>query len=333
MSIQASNDPQTQTTQSQPAPQQEISFSEFEALRRAGKPIVATKESAPVAKATEQKAATESDAEEQEAKGEESDEESQLESADDEGKDDASQKDKPKKQGGFQRRIGKLTAEKSEARREAEYWKRVALEKQAAGEPKPEPKVDTTPAASEGKPNPDNYDTHAEYVEAVVEWKAEQKLRERDQMLEKNKLQAEHERLRTAHMERVKSFSEKTEDFAEVIESVDNIPVSPTVAELIVSSENGPALMYALAKNPEEYERINSLSPLAAAREIGRIETRIQASAQESKPEPKKLTKAPKPIDPVGGSKSTVAKSIDDPELSFSEYERLRREQQNRKRR
>ena len=287
-------------------------------------------QSAPEAHApTEQKESSESDTEETEASQGETDESGDSEDHSDESKDDA--KDKPKKKGGFQRRIDKLNARYSAAQQEVEYWRQLALKQTGAGEPKKEPVESKQPAVADGKPNPDHFDTHAEYVEALADWKTEQKLKERDQKLEKTKLEIEQANTLKAHSDRVKSFAEKTDDFADVLESVDDIPVSTAVQEIIISSENGPELMYELAKNRDEYARICKLPPLAAARELGRIESRIASKASESKPETKKLTKAPKPIGPVGGSKGAVVKSIDDPGLSQAEYEKLRREQMKRR--
>jgi len=83
-----------------------------------------------------------------------------------------------------------------------------------------------------------------------------------------------------------------------------------------------------LAKDKAEFDRINSLNPIAAAKEFGKIESKISAnSSEEKKPEPKKITKAPQPIVPVGSKGGSASKSIDDPNISQKEYERLRREQ------
>jgi hypothetical protein len=310
----------------------ELPFSEYVKARRTGETPEAKAPSAPEAKkAPEQKKSTESDTEETEGKAEL---DAETDSDEEEVKADSEQdKDKPKKRGGFQRRIDKLNARVSERERELEYWKQLALkEKQGAGESKTE-KVETQSVATEGKPIPDQFETHQEYVEALTEWKTEQKLKEREQRLEKSKLEAEQEKVFKSHSERVKSFAEKTEDFAEVLSDVDDIPVSPTVQQIIITSENGPELMYELAKNREEYARICQLSPLAAAREMGRLESKLIKSSEESKVETKKLTSAPKPLQPVGKSSSaSISKSIDDPGLSFSEYVRIRREQQKRKR-
>lgn len=289
--------------------------------------VPAAEPSAPEAKSSEQKEPSESDTDGTEAIEEKEDAEDD-ESKDSESKDDA--KDKPKKKGGFQRRIDKLNARYSAAQAEAEHWKSMALK--GAGDKVPEkvdePKKSVDPA---GKPNPDTFDTHAEYVEALTDWKIEQRVKAAKEEAAKTQLMTEQEKLIKAHTERVKSFAEKTDDFNDVLESVDDVPVSPTIRELLISSDNGPELMYELAKTREEFERINKLSPLAAARELGKIESRLAAAATEpKKEEPKKLTKAPKPIGPVGAMGGAVVKSIDDPNLSQAEYERLRMEQKRK---
>lgn len=286
-------------------------------------------QSAPEAKAPEQKESTESGTEETEAKESETNE-SEEDVSDEETEAKDSEKDKPKKKGGFQRRIDKLNAAKADAQREAEYWKRVALEKQVAGESKKESVESKTPVTAEGKPNPDHFETHAEYVEALTDWKTEQKLKERDQKLEKSKLETEQEKILKSYTERVESFKKATADFEDVLAEVDDVITSPTVTQIIVESENGPALAYELAKNREEFERINKLPPLAAARELGRIESKIAAKAtEEKKPEPKKTTKAPQPITPVGSKGGVVEKSIFDESLSQKEYEALRAKQRS----
>jgi hypothetical protein len=129
-----------------------------------------------------------------------------------------------------------------------------------------------------------------------------------------------------AHFGREKSFSEKTSDYAEVMEDANFLKdASVTLQQIIVNSDNGPELMYELAKNKAEYARINAMSPIAAAREIGRIEASLTKPSEEKKTEQKKITKAPQPIAPVGSKSSTVSKRPE--EMSQREYEAKRREE------
>lgn len=241
-----------------------------------------------------------------------------------------SEGDKPKKQGGFQRRINKLNARVTERERELEYWKQQALK--GAGDPKTEPKVDSQPATAVGEPDPDHFETHREYVKAVARWEAKQLQEEERQKGQKQTLEAEQAKAVSSFHDRAKSFAEKTKDYQDVLEDVDDVQVSPTVHGVILSSENGPEIAYELAKNRAEFERINRLPPIAAAREIGKIEARLAAkSSSEDKVAVKKTTNAPEPIEPVGRSRAgTIKKDISDPTISQSEYEKRRREQMKR---
>jgi hypothetical protein len=113
----------------------------------------------------------------------------------------------------------------------------------------------------------------------------------------------------------------------EFIEEYGDINFSPALEESILHSEVGPAVVYELAKNKKELDRINSLPPLAAAREFGKLEAKLLAKSESPKEEIKKQTKAPKPIEPVGGkSGGAIRRSVYDENLPFKEYVALRRE-------
>ncbi len=140
-----------------------------------------------------------------------------------------------------------------------------------------------------------------------------------------DKIQYEQEKLLNAHYERERSFAEKTDDYKEIVtEFLESKPnTSDTFEQLLVMSDCGPAMLYELAKNPAEFERINSLPPIAAARELGKLEYRLTSSASDdTKPEPKKTTKAPAPISPVGSKGGRVEKSPED--MTQREFEAWR---------
>jgi hypothetical protein len=331
---------ETQTTEtSTPATQTKelsdpsLSFAEYQTLRRGGAVTSSAPESAPAAKTAEQKPSEKSGISETDPEEADESKASTESEHDSEAKDDSTEDQKPKKKGGFQRRIDKLNAATAAARQEAEFWKQQALKHAGATKTETPEKVETTAKTPEatGKPDPNVFETHADYVEALTEWKLEQREKESKAKARAEELQNQQNAALKAHSDRVKAFAEKTEDFHESIAELDDIPMSPSVAEALVSSEHGPALMYELAKNRDEFARICNLSPLAAAREIGKIESKI-ASSMDAKTETKKTTQAPKPLAPVGKTASGPSKSIDDPNLSFTEYERLRREQMKRRR-
>jgi hypothetical protein len=311
----------------------ELAFSDYERVRRGEKlEESATQSSALAAASAEQKKSSKSDSEETEAKEDQAGE-TDAEDSDEELDAKDSDQDKPKKKGGFQRRIDKLNARYTAAQQEVEYWKQQAL-KGAGSDQKPETKVETPKEAkSDGEPNPDAFDSHAEYVEALTDWKIEQKEKAAKEQARKSELETEQQKLMQSHHNRVKAFAEKTPDFRDVVNEAlaDGADLSPTIESLIVGSDNGPEILYALVKDREELDRLNKLGPIAAARELGRFESKLTAKSQQATEEkPKKLTtEAPKPIAPVGGTKTTVTKNPE--EMSYQEYERHRREQLKRK--
>jgi hypothetical protein len=301
----------------------DLSFSDYERIRRGETVTKGANQPAPEAKPSEQKK-TESG-----GGNDEDDNESDLDVDSEDESSDELQGGKPaKKKGGFQRRIDKLNSQKSEAQREAEYWKAKALEKAPADQ-----KSESVETKADGRPNSDDFETHAEYIEALTDWKLDQREKKSKEQDNRSKVEQKQAELRKSSQERMQAFAEKKPDFYESLVNLDHVTVTPSIEQLVIQSELGPEILYALAKDPKEAERICALEPIAAAREFGKLEAKISSQSDEPKKEIKKTTSAPKPIEPVGKSGSApVSKKIDDPDLSFPEYEQLRREQMKSKR-
>lgn len=90
-------------------------------------------------------------------------------------------------------------------------------------------------------------------------------------------------------------------DYDEIAGSVlsdPGFPVSNAMAEVIRESDKGPDLLYWLGSHPEEAAKLSRLSPLAAARELGRVESTLSA------PPKKTVTQAPNPPPTLKGSNS-----------------------------
>lgn len=270
----------------------------------------------------EQKPAAKSDnAETEESEKSEDDAEDEESDEDSESKDESedTEEEKPKKRkSGFQKRINKLNAKLANKDQEIDYWKKKALE----GD-KPESKQE--PESKDGKPDPNDFESNEDYLEKLAEWKADQIIEKREQERNKKAQKKSHAEKIKSHAKRVQDFSEQTEDFFEVLDDVGHIETTPSMESLLIESENGPELMYALAKDPEEFERLNSLPPMAMSRELGKFEAKLSAPSESVKP--KKKTKAPKPASTVKGKGATVEKSIYDPDISQAEYERIRMKQ------
>lgn len=245
-------------------------------------------------------------------------------STDDENlKDESKDDQKPKKKGGFQKRIEKFQKKLSEKDQEIEHWKRQALEQKAQDLKKPET-ANAKVSSIEGKPKAESFETHEEYVDALTDWKLEQREIEKQAKSREENLKTEYQKQVSTFQSKLADFAETKEDFHDVIEDVDDIPLSFGIQEVILSSDLGPQVMYELAKNRNELVRINRLGAVDAAREIGRIEARLSseyASAKETKEI--KQTKAPPPINPVGSKGSAkIEKSPDD--MEYQEYKKWR---------
>lgn len=264
-----------------------------------------------------------------EAESQETDSEEENDTEELEAKENDQEGERPKKKSGFQKRIDRMNKKMSAVEQEREYWRQEALRAQQSKGPakteEPETKALNQPDPNE--PKPDQFETHDQYVRALARYEAKQELQAEKEAARKAAIKNESQTKLEKHTERVNSFKASHDDFDDVLENVGNIPLSITVRESIVDSENGPELMYELAKNPKELQRICSLTPINAAREIGKIEARFSKTSESSSVE-KKTSKAPAPVTPVRTRGSISTKSIYDAEnLSQREYEKLRAEQ------
>lgn len=205
----------------------------------------------------------------------------------------------------IEKRLSKERRKRTEIETRLKVTEELALKSKA-----PEPKAEPKPS---GEPVREAYDSYEAYIEARAEWKAEQKieakLKERDNRSQEEKSRAEQLEKAEAFKKRTKELAKSMEDFDEVMAEATGAPDSPVsrlLAEPIEECENPAAILYHLAKNPEEAERIASLGAAKQAREIWALETKLKAE-----PAPKKPSKAPEPITPVGGKVVAADKEPD----------------------
>ena len=225
-----------------------------------------------------------------------------------EGSEQQAEKSEQPKKGGTQKRIDELTRQKHESAREAAYWREVATKSQAPSQDTPQ------------KPARDSFTKDDDFFEALADWKAEQKLSEyRKQQQAESLNKAEQTQTATRfelYQERVSTALDAMPDYEEVVGASD-VPAAPHVLESILDSEQGPQLAYHLAKNPDVAERLNAMTPVQAAREIGRLEAQLEKPKADTPP-PKRTTSAPPPINPVRGSNGQFTKSPD--QMSDAEW-------------
>jgi hypothetical protein len=207
---------------------------------------------------------------------------------------------------GEQLRIDELTRRLRETERRYERVLRIA-ESNRPSQPTP-----PQPAQEPRKTLKDfNFDeaAHARYLEERVSQVAdkvvEAKLSERQKQLAAAERQAKFEA-------KERDFAKTVEDYDEVTEIGDpNAPnwvCSEPMAEVIEESDEGPALKYYLAQNPDEALKLYRMSPAQAGRAMALLETRLVN--ERAKAAEKTVSKAPPPaptIDAKGDAGARVS--------------------------
>jgi hypothetical protein len=231
-----------------------------------------------------------------------------------------------KPDGGVQKKINKLTARAKAAEAERD---RIYAELESARQPRHAPQQ---PAGDIPKPptlEDFNYD-EARYQDAKDKYVADLAVRRvYDEVARSQDVQAqqaEADRKRQAGQR----FREKAEAAAERYEHLDDameafhkggISVSVPMIEFVYEhAEDGPAIVHHLYANQELAEKIAKLSPLAAARELARLEASLP------KPQPRNISNAPKPpVVPKGGAEPPTR---DLENMSMADFAALRRKQE-----
>lgn len=162
-------------------------------------------------------------------------------------------------------------------------------------QPAQQPKPVTAPA-----PTADQFANVDEYAQALAERKAQELVQQREQ-------RQQQEALLESYQEREEAAREKYDDFEQVALNP-KLPITTLMAQTIQASEVGPDVAYYLGSNPKEAERISRLPAYLQAKEIGRIEAKVQSS-----PPTKKTSAAPTPITPVTARSASTTYDTTDP--------------------
>ena len=192
-------------------------------------------------------------------------------------------------------------------------------------EQKASPDAEATPAEDD-RPQQDKFETYDEYQEALVDWKVSQRLTaheavERDRIA-REETQRAQESLVAAHTARIDTFRSEHDDFDAVVERGKDLPMTRPMQDAVLNSEEGPAVMYHLCQNPEECDRIAGLHPMLAIKEMGKLEARLEAARTGPVSSAEPLTRAPRPIKPVGGGHTASTVPMD--KLPYQDFKRAR---------
>lgn len=197
-----------------------------------------------------------------------------------------SPEDKAKREPWFQKRIGELTRDKYEAKRQADTVAQEAaqlreqLARYQAGE----------------QPEAQTEDVHTLARQEAQRMVADQTFNDTC-----NKVYA--------------AGKAEFPDFDNAVANLHMVGVNRDFMELATTSDAGAKLIHHLGGDLDEAARIAALPPVQMARELTRLEYKLAQA-----PAPKPVSKAPAPITPVGSGGATESGLRDD--LSMDEWAR-----------
>ena len=226
-----------------------------------------------------------------------------------------------------QRRVGKLTKRMRTAEREAEYEKEKRLELQKKLD------IANSKVLATDKPLKKDFDDEDAFIEALTDWKIDQRfVKSQEAKEEKIKDKEEKDSVMetyTGYDDVMDDGIEKYDDFEKLVLHEDLI-LTPVVTQISLGTKNPEDVLYYLASNPDESERISRLDPVRSGMEIAKLEVKLLAEMEKSKEkkeekEPvKKQSKAPAPIKPV---RTDGALEKDPNKMNAKEYRAWRESQ------
>lgn len=208
---------------------------------------------------------------------------------------------------GAQKRIDELTRKRYDAEREAAYWREQALKQQPPAQPEA-----TRTAAPQELPTlaQFGYD-EMKYQAALIDFAAQEAERRTLERIREDQTRTQQAQGRSAFEKRQAEFLQAMPDYRAKVLEDRNLPISTPMLEVIVESEQGPAIAYYLAENRDLAEQIARLPPVQAARAIGRIEARLEANRPAAAPQAPPVSKAPPPPPRIEATEPAVDKDPD----------------------
>lgn len=199
---------------------------------------------------------------------------------------------------------------------------------------------ETSAANSDDDPEPDQKDfkTVGDYAKALTKWEVRQEAKRAREAGAKHTAVAQEQQeaqvLAKAFEDRQTEFMKTCPDYEAVMEDCD-LDMHNAGMQYLIESEVGPQLAYWLSKpeNQHHITRINKLSPVRIAAELGKLEdklgsqqqqqTEVKPADQKSAPAPaasaRQVSKAPAPIEPLSADASASQGQKDPSQMSFAE--------------
>jgi hypothetical protein len=239
---------------------------------------------------------------------------------------------KPKRKGGFQKKIERLSAENEVLRQQLMSTMNV---NQRTQQPEPTPTSDVPPFLKQ-RPKMDEFTDIDAYYDAVADYKLDKREYEafhRQRTQELQRQQAEVQRQGTQEQERLVSMmreaTDKYEDFEEVTDELGKVLTAckaDGVAKALFRSKVFPELAYKLGTDLKEAKRIAKIEdPDEQITELKLIERKIKQeqlnlTAKEKKPEANRVEKPATGIPPKTQQQLAVVKAECAKSGDFSDY-------------
>lgn len=197
-------------------------------------------------------------------------------------------------------------------------------------------------AVPAGRPQPQDYTTHEEWIEALTSWKANQQITAQfaaREAQEHTRRQAAVQAVQQATWQRQLATARTTyPDFDDMLDQA-HVLASPALQQELVTSPHGAVVLYYLAQHPEEVQVLNSMAPRQLLRRLGVLEAQVTASAPSATTPAAPATpsgheaRLPAPfrvLTPVNSSTAAAPITGFREGMSLTDYNRMRDAQQRR---
>ncbi len=254
------------------------------------------------------------------------------------GKEPAAEEDKPgHPRHDAQARIQELARLRADERRRndelAARLERLEQDRErlARGEPIT-PREQSQPQEAPGKPKSEDYDDWHEYVAALVDWTADQKLKAHQEQAQRQERAQAHAR---GVVQRLDAFYGRLRQAGEADPQVLERSIDPRLTEMqpsfmvepgkplgpenclkdeILASERPAEMMIYLSEHPDEVVKLlKSPDARSLTRAFAALESQLSGTSAAPEPRPKaqEVSKAPPPVRPVQAS-AHVGEDLDD---------------------
>lgn len=206
---------------------------------------------------------------------------------------------------GYEKRIARLTRERNEAR-EALRSQRGNGDDKSSNSPK--------------KPVVSDYDSYEDYIEAVADFKADQKFAEFER---RSSAKTEEQQFQKAFNAGKKAY----DDWDDVV--TEDVEITGHMIQAIRGCDNPADVAYFLGSDPDEAARIAGLPASKQAIAIAKIDAKFDGKEKKAKTT-KTTSTAPEPVKPNKGSNGSITKDTD--KMTADEWIRYQNAKQRKQR-